>query len=104
MQHKRYLISGRVQGVSYRRFAEREAQALNLSGLARNLKDGRVEILASGSHERLSMFESRLAQGPSLSRVEKIEKEDVPSDWIKDRLDAKTFSVGSDGEAPWVWS
>ncbi len=102
MQHKRYLVSGKVQGVSYRRFAEREATALGLFGLARNLRDGRVEIVASGSLERLVAFESRLAQGPTLSRVEGIEKEDVPSGWIQARLSQKAFTVESDGEAPWV--
>lgn len=103
MQHKRYLISGKVQGVSYRRFAEREANLLGLVGEARNLQDGRVEILATGPHERLIAFEARLAEGPSHANVLSVAKEDVPSAWFNDKLEGETFRVGSDGEEPWAW-
>ena len=49
----RYLVSGRVQGVGYRYFVLREAERLGLAGFARNLPDGRVEVVAEGAEEVL---------------------------------------------------
>jgi acylphosphatase len=70
----RFLVSGRVQGVGYRYFALKEAQALGLAGYARNLDDGRVEIVAEGADRALASLEGRLKQGPSFARVEGVEK------------------------------
>ena len=74
----RYLVSGSVQGVGYRYFALKEAQALGLSGYARNLGDGRVEVVAEGDESALSGFEGRLRQGPSFACVEAAEKTATP--------------------------
>jgi acylphosphatase len=71
----RYLVAGRVQGVGYRYFALQEAQALGLGGFARNLADGRVEVVAEGSPEALADFEARLRQGPAFAKVEGLERE-----------------------------
>ena len=67
---RRYVVSGRVQGVGYRAFAARVARALRLSGGAMNLEDGRVEVVAEGPAHALDRFESALAEGPRLSRVD----------------------------------
>ncbi len=70
----RYLVSGRVQGVGYRYFALREAQALGVAGYARNLADGRVEVVAEASEESLAQFEARLRQGPSFASVQSLDR------------------------------
>jgi len=68
-----------VQGVGYRRFAEREAVALGLTGWVRNLADGRVEAFAQGPEAALDAFEGRLRQGPRWGEVRDLEiREAVP--------------------------
>ena len=66
---RRYLISGRVQGVGFRNFAERSALATGVSGWARNLDDGRVEVHANGTSPQMDDFESRLRQGPRFADI-----------------------------------
>jgi len=66
----RVFASGRVQGVAYRFFAERHAGRMNITGWARNLPDGRVEVLAEGSGENIEAFLERLREGPRLARVD----------------------------------
>ena len=75
---KRYLISGRVQGVGFRYFAERAAREIGVTGWARNLADGRVEVHANGSPEQLSEFEARLRKGPAHADVRGFETEESP--------------------------
>ena len=67
---KRYFVSGRVQGVSYRWAAAEQARRLGISGFARNLADGRVEVLAAAPREALLQFERWLWQGPPAARVD----------------------------------
>jgi len=69
----RVFVDGRVQGVAYRFFAEKFASRLGVSGWVRNLEDGRVEILAEGSAEHISVFLERLREGPSLARVDRFD-------------------------------
>ncbi|MDD5035166.1 MAG: acylphosphatase [Methylococcaceae bacterium] len=66
-------ISGRVQGVFYRASAAEQAQALGLAGWARNLSDGRVEIVAEGDGGKLDAFLGWCSRGPSRARVEEVE-------------------------------
>lgn len=66
-------ISGRVQGVSYRRFAVREARSLGLTGWVRNLPDRRVELVAEGQESALEELVSRCWEGPPLSIVRGID-------------------------------
>jgi acylphosphatase len=73
----RYLVQGRVQGVGYRYYVAREAEALGVTGFARNLPDGRVEVVGEAAEEVLSSFEERLRQGPSFARVSGIQREAV---------------------------
>ncbi|HEU0091177.1 MAG TPA: acylphosphatase, partial [Vicinamibacteria bacterium] len=69
MASYRYLVRGRVQGVGYRYFVMREANGLGVSGFARNLPDGSVEVVAEGPDDVLARFEDRLREGPSFATV-----------------------------------
>ena len=72
-QAVRCVVTGRVQGVWYRVTAAREAERLALRGWARNLADGRVEVVAAGAPEALARFSGWLWEGPSGARVEGVE-------------------------------
>lgn len=63
------LVSGRVQGVCYRAYTQREARRLGLTGWVRNLLDGRVEVMASGSPAALEEFRQWLHRGPPQAAV-----------------------------------
>jgi acylphosphatase len=67
-----------VQGVGYRYFAERSAHQSSVTGWARNLSDGRVEVHANGSPEQLDDFEARLRMGPRAADVRSVEATEVP--------------------------
>jgi acylphosphatase len=66
-------VSGRVQGVGYRFFADEAAHVEGLSGWIRNLPDGRVEALAEGDLEAVERFGRQLARGPGGARVDRID-------------------------------
>ncbi|MFA7249766.1 MAG: acylphosphatase [Dehalococcoidia bacterium] len=66
------LARGRVQGVGYRAFCAYEGMRLGVSGYAKNLPDGRVEVLAEGDESVLRQFVERLREGPALSRVDEV--------------------------------
>lgn len=74
---RRWLISGRVQGVFFRESTRRQAEPLSLTGHAINLSDGRVEVLAHGEPEAISQLEKWLHQGPPAARVDQVEREAV---------------------------
>jgi len=74
---KRCHVSGRVQGVYYRASARDKAIALGVSGYARNLNDGRVEVLAVGSQGAVEAFVQWLWVGSPASRVDQVEVQDV---------------------------
>ncbi len=73
LECRRYYISGRVQGVFFRDATRRKALSLGLSGWARNLPDGRVEVLACGAPAVLAELEAWLWQGPPHAEVTDIE-------------------------------
>ncbi len=73
----RFRVRGRVQGVGYRYFVLRQAERLNLTGFARNLADGSVEVVAEGPEERVKALEVELREGPAFSKVEAVEAEPV---------------------------
>lgn len=77
---KRCFVGGRVQGVYYRATAARRAQDLGLSGYARNLPDGRVEVLACGDETVVLAFVKWLWIGSSASRVTSVEVSDAAVD------------------------
>lgn len=70
---RRFLISGRVQGVFFRTSAQRQASALGLRGWVRNLTDGRVELLACGEPHVHEELEKWLEIGPEYAKVTNIE-------------------------------
>ena len=70
---RRFVISGMVQGVGYRAFAERSARQIGVTGWARNQDDGGVEVHANGTVEQLDDFEARLRQGPRWAQVRAVE-------------------------------
>ncbi len=74
------IVSGRVQGVGFRWFTEREALKRNIRGFVRNLEDGRVEILAQGEASALAGFVDAIRRGPPASRVERVHSSSVEVD------------------------
>ncbi len=70
---KRCWVTGRVQGVFFRATARERARALGLRGYARNLPDGRVEVLACGPEPALDEFCAWLWEGPPAARVEDVQ-------------------------------
>jgi acylphosphatase len=75
---RRFVVSGRVQGVGFRYFARDIAEREGLSGVVRNLPDGRVEAVAEGDAESLARFEAALRRGPSHARVVRVEIDTIP--------------------------
>jgi acylphosphatase len=71
---RRFLVRGRVQGVGFRWFVEREAHILGIAGWVRNNADGSVEILAQGTRDQLLALRSRLREGPRAARVDNVEE------------------------------
>jgi acylphosphatase len=71
----RFLVSGRVQGVFYRASAREQALRLGLTGHAKNLPDGTVEVVACGPAHALDALERWLRQGPPAARVEAVSRE-----------------------------
>lgn len=67
------IVSGKVQGVYYRKFTQENATRLGLVGFARNLPDGRVEVVAEGSRTALEELIRLLRQGPAFARVEDVD-------------------------------
>ena len=69
---RRFIVSGRVQGVGFRYFALDAARRDGLQGYVTNRDDGSVEAVAEGEAEALERFERALRRGPSRSRVEHV--------------------------------
>jgi acylphosphatase len=76
-QARRFLVRGRVQGVGFRWFVEREAHILQIAGWVRNNPDGTVEVLAQGSPDQLAGLGARLREGPRAARVDDVEALDA---------------------------
>jgi len=81
----RFLVSGLVQGVGFRWFVARHARALGLGGYARNLADGRVEVVAHGGAEALQRLEALLRAGPAHAQVERLERQDEVNEPVSER-------------------
>ena len=78
IEARRFLVRGRVQGVGFRWFVEREAHILGVAGWVRNNADGAVEVLAQGTREQLSGLRGRLQEGPRAARVDSVEEAEAP--------------------------
>ncbi len=81
---KYYLVSGRVQGVFYRRFVQEQARKLGVTGVARNRRDRRVEVFAFGTEQQLQDLREALKQGSPESEVTGIYLHDTPVDELTD--------------------
>ncbi len=73
IETRRWLISGRVQGVFFRESTRREAEPRGIAGHAVNLPDGRVEVVARGNAKALAELERWLHDGPPMARVEAVQ-------------------------------
>jgi len=76
-QGKRFFVSGRVQGVGFRFFAERTAASLGVAGYVKNLFDGRVEVYAIGTAEQMDALREALRRGPRMAAVEQVDELDA---------------------------
>jgi acylphosphatase len=72
-----FVVRGRVQGVGYRWFVEREAHILGIAGWVRNNPDSSVEVLAMGTREQISRLHARLREGPRAARVDAVEESEA---------------------------
>ena len=72
-------VIGRVQGIGYRRWAEREAQKFQLSGWVRNTSDGAVELMVKGEDKLVHDFIASCLKGPSFAMVLGIQPVTVPT-------------------------
>ena len=73
-ESRRWLVSGRVQGVGFRWWVGREASAWDLQGWVRNLRDGRVEAVAAGPSATLDALAAALWTGPPTARVDGVKE------------------------------
>ena len=74
---RKFIVYGRVQGVGFRYFTGRMAEAFDVTGYVRNAEDGSVEIVASGKPEHLLSFREQIEIGPGGSRVDRIVAEEI---------------------------
>jgi acylphosphatase len=82
----RFLVTGQVQGVGFRWFVARHARALGLGGYARNLPDGRVEVIAcGGTVDALERLEELLRSGPAHAQVDRVERENDVNEPVSER-------------------
>lgn len=77
---KRCHVTGKVQGVFFRTATRDRAQSLGVTGYAKNLDDGRVEVLACGGAEQVTALIDWLWEGPPFARVDKVEVRDADED------------------------
>ncbi len=77
---KCWIVSGRVQGVSFRAFVQRRARTLGLTGYAQNLDDGDVRVFAIGPPDDLAALRRALAKGPRHARVHSVHETPAPFD------------------------
>ena len=74
---RKYSITGRVQGVGFRWFTRQTADRIGVDGWVKNLRDGSVEVRASGTEDQLSRLEDSLREGPRSARVESVRSQEI---------------------------
>lgn len=89
----RWIVSGRVQGVSYRYFTQQAARALELTGWVKNLADGSVEVRVAGDSEVLERFRRQLRDGPRFARVENLDETPLDPDALIRDLGHRGFEI-----------
>jgi acylphosphatase len=75
---RRYVVSGRVQGVGFRFFAQDVASIEGVSGWVTNRDDGNVELLVEGDREAVLRFEAKLRRGPAGARIDEVVVDEAP--------------------------
>ncbi len=80
-----WIVRGRVQGVGFRWFVQRSARVLGLTGWAKNLPDGSVQVAARGPAKALDSLREALESGPRWSRVDSVETVEIPHDGVTDK-------------------
>ncbi len=75
---KRYIVSGKVQGVWFRAFVQENAKELGLTGWVRNVADGSVELIACGEADKFPRLLQALKTGPENAKVIGVQEEDIP--------------------------
>ena len=86
---RKFTISGRVQGVFFRNSTRRKAIELDVTGYARNLDNGDVEVLACGTPGSVNSLEEWLWDGPSAARVSDVVSEDMDLDDVPDEFEVE---------------
>ncbi len=89
----RWIVTGRVQGVSYRYFTQQAARELELTGWVKNLADGSVEVQAAGDGEVLERFRQRLEEGPRFGRVDGMAEDSLDADQLVRDLGHRGFEI-----------
>lgn len=89
----RFIVGGRVQGVFFRAETREQASTLGLRGYAKNLPDGRVDILAVGDAEAIDRLADWLRRGPPQARVDELERVDVSEDEANDGDLGERFTI-----------
>jgi acylphosphatase len=87
------VVRGRVQGVGYRAFVEREALKRGIEGCVRNRRDGSVEAVLAGDAEIVQAMIEACRQGPFSARVDQLDQRDGTADELKARAPGDLFSV-----------
>jgi acylphosphatase len=87
------IVRGRVQGVGYRAFVEREALRRGIEGWVRNRRDGSVEAVFSGGREKVDAVVEACRRGPYSARIEQIDQRDGTEDELKLRAPGDVFSM-----------
>lgn len=85
----RFLVAGRVQGVFFRASTRTEAERLGLQGYARNLPDGRVEVLAAGPQSAIDSLAAWLNIGPPMASVSAVEHNDADLAKVPDGFEVR---------------
>lgn len=83
MMATRFLVTGEVQGVGFRWFVARHSRRLGLQGHARNLDDGRVEVVVRGDPAMLNELEELLGVGPAHAHVSKVERAEILDEEVR---------------------
>ncbi|KAL1794061.1 hypothetical protein ACET3X_007482 [Alternaria dauci] len=74
-----YKVEGRVQGVNFRSFTQKQAKSIGVTGFVTNASDGSVQGEAQGSEEKINQFIQHLHKGPSAASVSKVDHSDISS-------------------------
>lgn len=93
MRYARLIIHGRVHGVGFRAFVEREAKERQVAGWVRNRRDGSVETVIAGDEMTLDEMIEVCGRGPAVARIDWMDIEDADAEDLRQREPGELFSV-----------